>query len=232
MDLTTNYKLKKPGASDYYSIDDFNDNADAVDAALIAIDTALAGKAPAGYGLGSKIGMLITDGNDALSGGWYYWGNVKTNLPFTYGHMRVDPRLVGSGGLQSLMQTAYSESHLGCVAQRKLADSNFGEWEWVNPPMVIGVEYRTTERYLGKPVYAQVVKFGALPDTTTKFIAHEISDINYIVGLWGVTSDRSMLTGNPRINYFHANANNILITTNTSWDTTAYVTMKYTKTTD
>ena len=36
MDLTTNYKLKKPGASDYYSIDDFNDNSDVIDAALKA----------------------------------------------------------------------------------------------------------------------------------------------------------------------------------------------------
>lgn len=26
-------------------------------------------------------------------------------------------------------------------------------WEWVNPPMVPGVEYRTTKRHNGKPVY-------------------------------------------------------------------------------
>ena len=27
------------------------------------------------------------------------------------------------------------------------------EWEWVNPPMVLNTEYRTTKRYGGKAVY-------------------------------------------------------------------------------
>ncbi len=36
-------------------------------------------------------------------------------------------------------------------------------WEWVNPPMVLGVEYRTTERYQGKPVYVKVMDCGACP---------------------------------------------------------------------
>lgn len=31
-----------------------------------------------------------------------------------------------------------------------------GEIEWINPPMVVGTEYRTTERFAGKPVYATV----------------------------------------------------------------------------
>ena len=36
--------------------------------------------------------------------------------------------------------------------------------EWVNPPMFLGVEYRTTERYNGKPVYVKAVDFGPLPN--------------------------------------------------------------------
>ena len=35
--------------------------------------------------------------------------------------------------------------------------------EWDSPPMVPGIEYRTTERYNGKPVYAYSVNIGALP---------------------------------------------------------------------
>ena len=31
-----------------------------------------------------------------------------------------------------------------------------GEVEWINPPMVVGTEYRTTERFSGKPVYTAV----------------------------------------------------------------------------
>jgi hypothetical protein len=34
-------------------------------------------------------------------------------------------------------------------------------WEYENPPMLLGVEYRTTERFMGKPVYAKVVNGGA-----------------------------------------------------------------------
>ena len=36
-----------------------------------------------------------------------------------------------------------------------------GTWqdiEWVNPPMQPGTEYRTTERYLGKPVYKKLIQ--------------------------------------------------------------------------
>ena len=42
---------------------------------------------------------------------------------------------------------------------------NYGwsPWEWVNPPMELGKEYRTTERYLGKPVYVKTVPTGAMP---------------------------------------------------------------------
>ena len=35
-----------------------------------------------------------------------------------------------------------------------------GVVEWLNPPMIAGKEYRTTERYLGKPVYAKAVSVG------------------------------------------------------------------------
>lgn len=39
-----------------------------------------------------------------------------------------------------------------------------GVVEWFNPPMALGEEYRTTERYQGKPVYVQSINFsGALP---------------------------------------------------------------------
>lgn len=44
-----------------------------------------------------------------------------------------------------------------------------GETEWLNPPMITGEEYRTTKRYMGKPVYAGIKNIDALPsDTTTK----------------------------------------------------------------
>lgn len=43
-----------------------------------------------------------------------------------------------------------------------------GEEEWVNPPMILGVEYRTTERYNGKPVYVKLINLGLVPQTDVK----------------------------------------------------------------
>ncbi len=37
------------------------------------------------------------------------------------------------------------------------------EMEWWNPPLVLGEEYRTTQRYNGKTVYEKAVDLGAVP---------------------------------------------------------------------
>lgn len=60
-----------------------------------------------------------------------------------------------------------STDHPGCYY--RMID---GVTEWVNPPMMIGIEYRTTERYLGKPVYVKVVDFGAGANKTEKSVEH------------------------------------------------------------
>ena len=39
--------------------------------------------------------------------------------------------------------------------------------EWLNPPLIVGTEYRTKERYNGKPVYVKVVNCGAMPAVNT-----------------------------------------------------------------
>ena len=194
-----------------------------------------------GYGLGAKTGKLITDGNDALVGGWFYWGNIDTNLPFTYGHMRVDPRLSSSNG-QILMQTAYSDGYPGCVAQRKMIDGVWKPWEWVNPPMELGVEYRTTERHLGKPVYVKLVDCGALPNSASKSIS--ISDdttVRCFDIVTGTNSSGMVLPtscfGGLNLNRevaITANSNSIYIVTNFDGSsyTKTYVLVKYYKTTD
>ena len=60
-----------------------------------------------------------------------------------------------------------------------------GETEWVNPPMLDGIEYRLTKRLNGKPVYAMSVNFGALPNTgdTTIGLSTEFSTIDQFAAL-------------------------------------------------
>lgn len=55
--------------------------------------------------------------------------------------------------------------------QRYRYDGSWGPWTWETPLMKPGVEYRTTERWQGKPVYAKLVDFGHLPNTTEKRVA-------------------------------------------------------------
>ena len=49
----------------------------------------------------------------------------------------------------------------GCQNFPSAEDPTLGtildEWEWENPPMNLGVEYRTTEQHNGKPVYTMLV---------------------------------------------------------------------------
>ena len=52
-------------------------------------------------------------------------------------------------------------------------------WEWENPPMKVDEEYRTTKRHNGKPVYRKAVSVGAMPDSTTRTIPHNIADVDF-----------------------------------------------------
>ena len=68
-----------------------------------------------------------------------------------------------------------------------------GEWyeEWENPPMYVGVEYRTTERDGGNPVYVKRVQYefsstiGNASSTTSTNIAHSISGFRKLVRCQG-----------------------------------------------
>ena len=72
-----------------------------------------------------------------------------------------------------------------------------GVWkvlEWDNPPMSLGVEYRTTERLYGKPIYKKMINVGYVA-TGTQTYEHGIEnmDIPYTlevinVGGWGITN--------------------------------------------
>lgn len=47
---------------------------------------------------------------------------------------------------------------------------------WQTPPFALGVQYATTERYLGKTVYAKLVNFGALPNAQSKNVTYYGTD--------------------------------------------------------
>lgn len=81
--------------------------------------------------------------------------------------MSVDPgeQTTGNYATQTIY---YIGQKMGAKLRRYNADGTWYPWEWENPPMILGHEYRTTERYMGKPVYVFCVDFGALPNNTLK----------------------------------------------------------------
>lgn len=99
----------------------------------------------------------------------------------------TDAQKMQARGNISAMQGIESTDHPGCYYVL-----NGSTVEWVNPPMLLGVEYRTTERYLGKPVYVKLIDCGNLPDGTTKEVAHGITNLDFIVGAQAIASDSSV----------------------------------------
>ena len=130
--------------------------------------------APGGFGLGGG-SKQISSWDDVRDNGWYYgpapagigngnlWGRVDA-LSSTYA-----------------VQTIYSDTYVASVKRFLIANA-WKPWEWINPPMDLGVEYRTTERYLGKPVYVKTFNIPTSAFTNQKVsYAHGIASLNRIV---------------------------------------------------
>lgn len=62
--------------------------------------------------------------------------------------------------------------------------------EWISPPMLLGVEYRTVERWDGSPVYVKCVNCGQMADGAE--IEHGIENINFVIRYEGVKSGIAM----------------------------------------
>ena len=121
------------------------------------------GAAPAGYGLGEVQSAQATNPDTTIKTGWYTISGATIGGAAFYGLMHVQAR--NPGGL--IIQEAWSNSGAYYLT-RKSTDggSTWTEWEWINPPMNIGVEYRTTERINNQPVKKRITSSGELQYST------------------------------------------------------------------
>lgn len=148
--------------------------------------------APGGYGLGVNTTRGATSdssgtGNaDTITDTCFFM--AKTNSPtgdWCYG-------ICISRSATKKLQIMWSEQgsgsavYDGCYAERIMKAGTWGPWEWVNPPLAAGVEYRTTERYLGKPVYVKMVDCGVAADG--KEVKHGIAGISNCISAQGISS--------------------------------------------
>lgn len=199
--------------------------------------------APDGFGLGGSATLLTSADNlDALmKTGWFYYntsnapqGTLPTALAFYATLVHVSA--AGNTCMQEAYDSTDSTLH-GTVLRRTVyglgAGAQIYPWEWVNPPMQLGVEYRTTKRYLGKPVYVKVVDCGNLPASGLKNIAHGIANCKPI-HVYGEMSNGNTLPYAVGTSYYiSADGTYIQIyVTGDLSNQTVKATIKYTKTTD
>lgn len=134
-----------------------------------------------------------------------------------------------------------ADNYSGAKAIKTYYDGVWQPWEWENPPMVTGKEYRTTERYNGKTVYVKNVSFGKLPNTTEKTVEHGLGggQIDTIVSFdvfaydTGSTTVRKLpfftTAGVLSAHCYVTNARVGVVTHRNASDYTAMVRMRYTR---
>lgn len=218
---TTNLGLTKPAVSDAADISVLNANFDKIDAL-------------GGYGLGKLGGTLpvLSDCHGVSGNGWYHVKAGETqNSPASdiSGVLRADVY-----GWAYMTLTLYTPSRGGIlVFQKHKTSDGWQEWEYVNPPMKLGTEYRTTERWQGKAVYTMLVDIGLLPNASSKYASGVLPAGIYVTSIIG-----SAFSG---YNSVPIQSNGIYVSAQGEWGTlyisttsdysafTGYVTVKYTK---
>ena len=148
------------------------------------IDGLLADKAPAGDGLGGLPKLLTaSDDLDTIAAdGWYRWGSsLPANAPTSWCNMLVI--------CQTQLVFTYGISGTGVTLRRDIFNGTAAPWEWVNPPMQLGVEYRTTERYNRKTVYVKSIDLGVLPSNSSKEVSIGVDNIENVISVSGTSSN-------------------------------------------
>lgn len=156
------------------------------------------GAAPAGYGLGGgSAGFDIATIDNKKESGWFNasspYGYYIGTVPLYYIVFRVDS-WKDRAGYPVVSQTIYYNQSK--IRRTCYANGTWGEWEWENPPMVIGTEYRTVERYNGKAVYCKLVNCGSLVANTATAIKYSDDTICRAISVGdGISNGMAVQTG-------------------------------------
>lgn len=225
------------------------------------VAAALSNKAPAGYGFGDAVQSIET--TSAEESYETYCAKVDTVLdgmpnktaklvlaypPAVYGKAGTTISLLykGDANYAVLSNIGSADTDLcgwRMFKQRYPSSSSPAVWmpfEWEHPPMKIGVEYRTSERYNGKPVYTKLVDCGAGPSNTRKTVSANTQNVETPISCTGNFGSGTIpyewfagdVSGAQAITCtFNGQAIEIAATADYSgW--TVFVIVEYTKTTD
>lgn len=87
------------------------------------------------------------------------------------------------------------------VLHRALDNNAWRDWEWENPLMTAGVEYRTTERWLDKAVYTQIISIPWAVGTVHTIANFEGNTPHKYFGKVGTWAIQFMYNGTINGNY-------------------------------
>lgn len=192
--------------------------------------------APGGFGLGkiptpsvkwSSINRPGFSRSNVDSPDGKSWWGITTATDGGYGAHIAFSR---EGGILTEAKRLFKTSNKVCS----------GDWEYVNPPMQLNKEYRTTEISEGKAVYVMLFNFGALPSKDGKkkvFFAPKNVTVVDMYGIVSYTDDSgnaisypiSVSTETPQ---FYADTTDGCVVIQSTVDLsarTAKVMLKYTK---
>ena len=133
-------------------------------------------------------------------------------LGLGYGVWHLNIRKCGPGYGVVEAITYNTEESYRTIAPLMMQRNWYGylsKWAWVNPPLKVGIEYLTTELWMGKGVYTKVIDCGsALED---HFVGFNISGLGYetVIGCRGCVGNAPI----PNMGYGLSDAYSKYITT-------------------
>lgn len=204
-----------------------------------AITAGDVGAAPDGFGLGTAAAKAptVNDFDSIVQTGWYI--GVPAIPGFAFGNTVLMHVAMSSSYATQIayLYTATSGLPSNTMIIRSKETGTWKPWEWVNPPMKIGVEYRTTKRHNEKPVYTKAINCGAMPNATEKNISHNIDNLKYpltcnVNCTGGTNFTLPWMTGDRQADALFISSGVRLYSSNDLSAYTAIATLEYTKTTD
>lgn len=170
-------------------------------------------------------------------------GNLETGLTSLINSKDAETRVYADDVANAALVNANDYTDAALIESTQYSGCYYrtvnGVQEWLNPPMIAGVEYRTTERHNGTPVYAKLISV-----TTSQADASGVVDVNipHNISSFGkiirVDADINGVFPMPTLagidqlsGIFQVDATNIVFRTcRDSWSTVSFsATLYYTK---
>jgi len=179
-------------------------------------------------GMGLALGKVATrDGFDCAMDAYFNGKRLQG-----VGDPTSDTDAVNRGyALANFAPAKEDPDHPGCY-YRKVD----GITEWINPPMELNKEYRTSERYMEKPVYVVMRDLGALPNKGSRTENNLAMYVDRIVdAVFNTAKTGACYHNMQEVSWYLGSYGTTYCVMTTTTDMSAYtarVQIKYTKTTD